>query len=378
MENKADVIIVGGGIIGCATAYYLRKRGKSVIVLEASDNIGNGGSSRNGGGVRQSGRDPRELPLAMYGIKNLWPGLSEELGVDCEYHKEGNLRLGKTKEHLQILQKLTDRAVACGLDVRMIDAKEVKKINPYLSDEVIGASWCPTDGHANPMVTTLAFYKKARELGVHFITGEKVKRLRKVRGRVRDVITENGVYNGDYVVVAAGYASKKILDTVGINIPMHKTLAECLVTEAEPHMFNQMLGTAEADFYGHQSDHGSFVFGGMSGMELDSTNSGPVNSPSNNAITAPCICRGIMKYFPALKEAKIVRTWAGYLDICQDGVPVLGKTDEVPGLVMACAFSGHGFGIGPAVGEQLTRLIVDGKTTVDIEPLRYDRFKAKI
>ena len=98
-NNTADVIVIGGGIIGCATAYYLSKRGKSVIVLEASENIGNGGSSRNGGGVLQSGRDPRELPLAMYGIKELWPGLSEELGVDCEYHKDGNLRLGKNDKH---------------------------------------------------------------------------------------------------------------------------------------------------------------------------------------------------------------------------------------------------------------------------------------
>ena len=159
---------------------------------------------------------------------------------------------------------------------------------------------------------------------------------------------------------------------------MHKELMECLVTEAEPHMFDQMLGTAEADFYGHQSDHGSFVFGGMSGIELNNKDTGPKNSPSNAAITAPCICRGIMKYFPALENAKIVRTWAGYLDICQDGVPVLGFVDEVPGLVVACAFSGHGFGIAPAVGEQLARLIIDGKTTVDISGLRYGRFKAKI
>jgi sarcosine oxidase subunit beta len=139
MENKVDVVIVGGGIIGCATAYYLSKNGKSVIVLEASDHIGNGGSSRNGGGVRQSGRDPRELPLAMYGIENLWPKLSQELETECEYHKEGNLRLGKTPKHLEILQGLTDRAVACGLDVRMINGKEIKEINPFLSDEVIGA-----------------------------------------------------------------------------------------------------------------------------------------------------------------------------------------------------------------------------------------------
>ena len=377
-KNTADVIVIGGGIIGCATAYYLSKRGKSVIVLEASENIGNGGSSRNGGGVRQSGRDPRELPLAMYGIKELWPGLSEELGVDCEYHKDGNLRLGKNDKHKAILQGLTDRAVACGLDVRMIEADEIKKINPYLSDEVTCASWCPTDGHANPMVTTLAFYRKARQQGVRFITGAPVTKLRKVKGKLREVYTEDAVYEGDYVVVAAGYESRAILGTIGVDVPMHKELMECLVTEAEPHMFDQMLGTAEADFYGHQSDHGSFVFGGMSGIELNNKDTGPKNSPSNAAITAPCICRGIMKYFPALENAKIVRTWAGYLDICQDGVPVLGFVDEVPGLVVACAFSGHGFGIAPAVGEQLARLIIDGKTTVDISRLRYGRFKAKI
>lgn len=377
-KNKADVIIIGGGIIGCATAYYLTKRNRSVIVLEASDNIGNGGSSRNGGGVRQSGRDPRELPLAMYGIEHLWPGLSEELGVNCEYHKEGNLRLGKTEEHLKILQGLTDRAAACGLDVRMVDADEVKRINPYLSDDVIGASWCPTDGHANPMVTTLAFYRKARQQGARFITGEKVLQLRKIRGRVTRVITAEHEYEGEFVMVAAGYGSREILATVGLDVPMHRELIECLVTEAEPHMFNQMLGTAEADFYGHQSDHGSFVFGGSSGLELNNLDIGSVNSPSNSAITAPCICRGIMKYFPDLEDAKIVRTWAGYIDICQDGVPVLGMTEEAPGIIVACGFTGHGFGIAPAVGEQMAGLIIDGKTTVDISGLKYGRFKAKI
>ena len=106
MSNCADVVIVGGGIIGCATAYYLVKQGVSVIVLEGSDHIGNGGSSRNGGGVRQSGRDVRELPLVMYGIKNLWPHLSEELEVDCEYHQDGNLRLGKMKDMRKYLPDL--------------------------------------------------------------------------------------------------------------------------------------------------------------------------------------------------------------------------------------------------------------------------------
>ena len=375
MSNCAEVIIIGGGVIGCATAYYLAKEGTSVIVLEGSDHIGNGGSSQNGGGVRQSGRDPRELPLAMYGIRTLWPHLSEELETDCEYHQDGNLRLGKTEKHREILEGLADRARACGLDVRMIDGDEVRRINPHLSHEVTVASWCPTDGHANPLTTTLGFYKMARRLGARFITGEPVTELRTVKGKIRKVITPNNVYEGEQVLVAAGLHSREILGTVGIDVPMDGSLLEALVTEAEGPMFDQMLGTADADFYGHQTKHGSFVFGGSSGLEPFYKDNG---TPVTSSRTAPCICRGIMKYFPELADAKIVRTWAGWSDRSADGVPVLGAVDEIPGLYAACAFTGHGFGISPAVGDQLAKLIRTGSTDVDLSPLRYDRFHAKI
>lgn len=376
MSNNAEIIIIGGGIIGCATAYYLAKNGvKDVIVLEGSDFMGNGGSSRNGGGVRQSGRDVRELPLVMYGIKNLWPHLSEELEVDCEYHQDGNLRLGKTEAHKATLTKLADNARGVGLDVRMIGGDEVRQINPYLSHEVTCASWCPTDGHANPLTTTLGFYKMARRLGVRFITGEPVVSLGMVRGKIRKVVTPNNTYEGEKVLVAAGLDSRPILTSVGIDIPMTNSLLEALVTEAEPHMFDQMLGTAEADFYGHQTKHGSFVFGGSSGLERYNKDNG---TPVTNSKTAPCICRGIMKYFPDLAKAKIVRTWAGWMDASSDGVPSLGKVDEVPGLYVACAFNGHGFGIAPAAGEQLAKLMITGNTDISLDELRYDRYKAKI
>ena len=176
--RTADVIVVGSGIAGNATSYYLAKKGLKVIVLEASSVLGNGGSVRNGGGVRQSGRDVRELPLMIFGVKNIWPTLSEELGVDTEYIRGGNLRLGKTEKHLQILKKLADNAEKCGVDVKMIDSYEVKQLNPYLSDAVIGASWCKSDGHANPLMTTLGYYKKALSLGVEFFTDCPVTEIR--------------------------------------------------------------------------------------------------------------------------------------------------------------------------------------------------------
>lgn len=371
---NADVIIIGGGVIGCASAYYLKKACPdcSVLVLER-EVIGHGGSSRNGGGVRQSARDVRELPLAMYCIEHQWPTLSEELDMDVEYYKKGNLRLGKTEAHLQILQSLVDKSVTHGLDVRMITGDEAREICPYMSHEVIGASWCPTDGHANPMRTTLAFYRAARRLGVHFITGVKVTGLRKVRGVLRQVITDDGIYEGETVVLCAGYESRALANTVEIDIPMFKHMEEALVTEMQPKMFWQMLGTAESDFYGHQTQHGSFVFGGHSGMEFYQE---AQDDTPTKVFTAPATCRGIMKYFPALEKAKIVRSWAGWADYCVDGVPVIDRVSEVPGLILACAFTGHGFGICPAVGLTVSELVQGKATTVPIDHLKYDRFKA--
>ena len=372
MTYTADVVIIGSGVIGNAAAYYLSKAGKSVIVLEKSNHIGDGGSTRNGGGVRQSGRHPAEMPLAIYGVQNLWPGLSEDLGVDVEYYQEGNLRLGKTEVHLKILQGLVDKGKALGLELDMVSGDEAREINPYLSDEVAGAIWCPTDGHANPLTTTLAFYKKARELGARFMTGEEVVEIRKVRGDARKVLTNNNVYEGDKIILAAGYASRKIAETIGIDVPMRPVLLEVLVTEAQPEMFYQMLGTAGADFYGHQSSHGSFVFGGTSGLDAyapeDETN-------PTLGMTAPSICRGIISYFPEMADYKIIRTWAGYIDDCADHIPVISHVEEVPGLILACGFSGHGFGISPSVGMILSEMAMDQETTLDIEPFRYDRFK---
>lgn len=376
MGKTADVIIVGGGIVGCATAYYLKTMlVKDVIVLEASDSIGHGGSSRNGGGVRQSGRDVRELPYAMYAVEHMWPTLSEELGVDVEYVKKGNLRLGKTDAHIQKLQQLASNAQAQGLDVTMIDGKEVRDICPYLSEDIIGASWCPTDGHANPMLATLAYYKRALELGAQFYTDAAVVEIKKIRGKARQVVTAKGeVLEAEQIIVAAGYESRYITQTIGIDIPMTKYFEEALVTEMQPHMFDIMLGTAAADFYGHQCAHGSFVFGSDSGLEesIDM----PLNQLQTSSLTVSAGCRAIINYIPLLKNAKVVRSWGGWLDLCIDGVPVISHVEEVPGLIVACGFTGHGFGTAPAVGLMLAQMCVGEKTVIDISSLKYDRFKS--
>ena len=376
MNRTADVIIIGGGVVGCATAYYLAKAGISnVIVLEGSKSIGHGGSSRNAGGVRQSGRDARELPYAMYGIEHLWPVLSEELGVNVEYVQKGNLRLGKTDAHMKKLQTLSDNAKAVGLDVQMVDGAMVQELCPYLAKDIVGASWCPTDGHANPLMTTLGYYKRSLEMGVSYFTGAEVKELKKVKGKVRKVILMDGtVFEGEKILLAASYESRYIARTIGVDIPMTRLIDECLVTEMQPKMFDIMLGTAGADFYGHQAAHGSFVLGAESGYE-EVTDMRDPSALTTNSLTISSSCRAIVDYIPLLKEAKVVRSWCGWLDMSFDGVPFISQVDEAEGLFLACGFSGHGFGTAPAVGLMLSQMITGQETAVDLSAFRYDRFK---
>lgn len=135
-----------------------------------------------------------------------------------------------------------------------------------------------------------------------------------------------------------------------------------------------MLGVATADFYGHQTHHGSFLFGGGAGFgnyydfQKDT---------ACTSMTPPVICRSVLRYFPLLENVKIVRSWAGWKDEIQDGVPVVGPVSEIPGLYAACGFSGHGFGIGPMAGFELANLIATGKSVLDLHELRYNRFLPK-
>ncbi|TYQ17955.1 UNVERIFIED_CONTAM: sarcosine oxidase subunit beta [Acetivibrio alkalicellulosi] len=371
---NAEVIIVGGGVIGSSIAHYLAKNKVDVLVLEKND-IGSGASSRNGGGIRQSARDLREMPLAIHAVKNLWPYLSEELGVDVEYHQKGNLRLAKNNQHLKVLEKIVEHGQSVGLDLKMIDGDQVKELCPFVSHEVIGASYCATDGHGNPMTTTLGFYKRARELGARFITGESVKSLIIKKGKISGVKTLENIYEAPIVIVASGLESRSIANTAGIDLPMQKVMLEALITEDQSPMFSQMIGTAASDFYGHQTEHGSFVFGGMTGLE-------PFDSQEENAVTrniaAPSICRAILGYFPFFENVKIIRTWSGFLDEMVDHVPVISKVEEVPGLILACGFSGHGYGISPAVGQLIAQMIVEGQPSISLEAFKYDRFKPRV
>ena len=352
MSEKADIVIIGGGVMGCAIAYNLANEGLKPVVIEKSD-IGGEASGSNGGGVRQSAR-------------NL-----EALGMDVEYVREGNLRLCTSDEEIETMRKAVENQKTVGLQLEMLDRKQVLEINPHVGPKVIGASFCPTDGHANPFLVTYAFFKKAKSLGVQFHTHEEAREIRMQKGRVTGVVTDRNTFETDLVVDAAGVAGRKVANMVGLDLPMRPIFSEALITEAYPSLFKQMVGHAKGLFYGRQTAHGSFFWGGFVGTEEFIYRGG---KPLFHHI-GPSISQMVIDFFPVLKDLNVIRVWSGLIAQMSDAIPVLGFASEVPGFVFATGFSGHGFGLAPVIGRLISELILDCNTSIPIHDFCYGRFQ---
>jgi sarcosine oxidase subunit beta len=368
MPEKADVVIIGGGVMGCAIAYNLAREGLKPVVIEKSD-IGGEASGANGGGVRQSARNLKEMPLAIESIQ-LYGQLHEELGMDLEYVREGNLRLCTSEEELDTMRRSVENQREANLELEMLDRKQVLNINPHIGDKVIGASFCPTDGHVNPFLVTYAFFQKAKSLGARIVTHEAVKDIRLQKNKVSAVVTDKQTFETDLVVNAAGVSGRNVANMVGLDLPMRPVFSEAMITEPYPPLFKQMIGHAKGLFYGRQTVHGPFFWGGFVGTEQFIHREG---KPLFHFI-GPAISSMVIDFFPVLKDVNVIRTWSGLIAQISDAIPVLGYTEEVPGFVFATGFSGHGFGLAPVIGRLIGELIMDCQTSIPISDFCFGRF----
>jgi len=368
MPTKADAVIIGGGVMGCAIAYNLAKEGLKPVVIEKSD-IGGEASGSNGGGVRQSARNLKEMPLAIESIR-MYGQLHDELGMDVEYVREGNLRLCTSEEELEIMRQSIENQKTTGLELEMLDRKQVLDINPYVGEKVIGASFCLTDGHVNPFLVTYAYFLKAKSLGARFYTHEEVREIRLQKGKIAAIVTDKNTFETDLVIDAAGTAGRKVANMVGLDFPMRPLFSEAMITEPYPALFKQMIGHAKGLFYGRQTVHGPFFWGGFVGTEEFIYREG---KPSFHYI-GPAISQLVIDFFPVLKDVHVIRMWSGLIAQMSDGIPVLGFAQEVPGFILATGFSGHGFGLAPVIGRLISELIMDCTTSISISDFCYGRF----
>ncbi|MDQ3167853.1 MAG: FAD-binding oxidoreductase [Chloroflexota bacterium] len=368
-----DVVIIGGGISGTAAAYELSRAGARVVLCERGE-LASMASGWTLAGVRQSGRHPAELPLASHAVRR-WQTLGDELGADVEYRRGGNLRLARDDDQVATIEAVVEGARANGLDLTFLpDNRAVREIAPALAETIVAASWCPTDGHANPTATVLAYAAAATRLGATILTDTTVEEIVVEGGKTTGVRTDGGFLAADVVIVVAGIYSDRLLGLLGLSLPLTPRHVSVIQTVPMPPMLGSVLGTARAEFAGRQQADGRLRFTGGSQpwVAADTGTFADSVQPPAGAV-ARTVATGI-SLLPALAEVPIARVWGGLIDMTPDGLPVIERSAAVDGLVIAAGFCGHGFCLGPATGQIICELTTMGRSTLPLDPFRLDRF----
>jgi sarcosine oxidase subunit beta len=366
-------VVIGAGISGAAAAWELARAGVKVTLLDRYGPAAMA-SGWSLAGVRQSGRHPAELPLAREAVSQ-WQTLSERLGGETFYRRSGNLRLARTEAEVPVIERLVAEQSAAGLELGLIrDHAAMREIVPGLSDLPLAASFCPSDGHADPKATVAAFVHAAERAGAVLRFGERALAIETVSGRVTGVRSSTGFIPARRVVLAAGIFGNELLNPLGLHVPLDVQIVSALQSVPMQPMLGPVIGVANADVAGRQEANGRFrVTSGVEpwGGQIEDGPS-PVVRPT--AISLAGAVEKFAAVFPPFAEAAVEAIWAGLIDMTPDGVPVIEASRDVEGLVIAMGFSGHGFCLGPVTGQILAALATGADPALPIEAFRLARF----
>ncbi|GJD51378.1 Monomeric sarcosine oxidase [Methylobacterium crusticola] len=361
-----DVAIVGGGTGACAAAVALREAGLTVAVIEKRL-CGGGASGVNFGGVRQQGRHLAELPLSRR-ARALWDGLDARLGEDVAFEASGHVKLARSEADMAALEAYARSADGHGLDLQLLGPNAVRAAMPWLGTAVVGASLSPTDGQANPRVVGPAFARLARRLGAEVREHAPVRHAARA-GEGFVVEAEGLAVRSRLLVNAAGAFAGTVAGWFGEAAPVAPLRPNMVVTEPLPFRVPRSIGVVGGDVYVRQVRRGNVILGGGRGT----------GDPADDlARPAGASARGAMgrtlALIPDLAHAQVIRTWSGLDGEMPDHIPVIGPSATTPGLVHAFGFSGHGFQLGPVVGEILAELVTRGRSALPLHPFRIERF----
>jgi sarcosine oxidase subunit beta len=372
MKRCADVVIIGAGVTGAALAYELAKRGiRDVVILERRFPC-SGATGRCGGGIRQQFTTPHNIRLAMESVKR-YETLSEELGVDIEFIQGGYLILAETEEEREAQRKAVALQNELGLPSRLLSPEEALDVLPLLDASTItGATYCPTDGHANPFRVVEGFLAQARRMGVMVEKFTAVTGLVVEGGRIVRVHTSSGEISPGAVVNAAGAWSVEIARMAGVELPNVPVRHEIAITEPVEFFMDVMVISIHNGIYFSQTKEGQII----GGIGFPDEKPGYVISSSLRFLRV--YARELTRYVPALGQLAVLRQWAGLYDVTPDAQPVLGPTPGVENFIQANGYSGHGFMIAPAVAKHLADYIEKGIRSEILEKLSIERFKEEI
>ena len=381
-----DVIIVGGGIIGCSTAWQLSKLGKKVLVVERKD-VASGSAGATDGVVGYHTKKPGpQLDLAVQSIA-MFKTLSEELGMDIEYGLEaGGMQPVEDKEQWDMLAAMAEEQRKSGVDIHMISTEEARKIEPNLSPDIYGALYSPTGGKVNPMRMTIAFSRAAKKLGAEFLFKTEVTGFLIEDGRAVGVKTDKGEFRAPAIVNAAGSWAGKVAALAGLDMPIKPRKGQLAVTEP---IGPYLTATVQCALYNiikfrpeavkdqaalrlgaslsiEQQEDGSMIIGGTREF---------VDYEEENTFEAiETMMKRAMRFFPALKDVSVVRFFSGFRPYTPDGLSLMGEVKTLPGFYMAAGHEGDGIALSPITGKLIAELIATRKTSYDISMFSPNRF----
>ena len=367
------IVVIGGGITGAAAAAELAREGHAVTLIE-KNRVAAMASGRTLGGVRQSGRDPAELPLARAAIA-LWDELTNKLGVDVEYRRTGNLRLARTPAEVEVIRALVTSQQALGLDLQFLpDHAAVRAVAPAISTNVLAASYCPTDGHANPVKATQAFAQFARSQGAAIREGVAALLITVSGDRVTGVESSEGFIPADRIIVAAGVNTPALLAPLGADLPLFIRIVNVVQSESLPPCLLPAFGVANADCAGRQEVDGRlrFTSGGQAWAGDPALWTERALAPS--AADVQRVVERVAHVLPIAGRAPIARTWGGLIDMTPDALPVIDCLARPSGVIIAAGFSGHGFCLGPISGLLCADLALGRVPRHDLSAFRLGRF----
>ena len=371
MKKAYEIVIIGGGIIGCSVAFELARLGLNDILIIEKEYLTSGATGRCGAGIRQQWGSVINAALAFEST-NIFENLEEYTGYsgDCGLNQGGYLLVAYTeKEWEQFQQNLTVQH-SIGIDSYAVDLPGIKKIVPHINtDEMYGACFCAKDGHADPFHCTYAYAKGAQRMGADIETYTTVTGFAVENGHIRSVQTDKGDVHAKIVINCTGGHAAMMAKMVGDDLPICPERHQILITEPVAHIMDPMVMSFHRHFYVQQTPHGSVIMGIGDPSESVSFN---INASWQNLeLTAHLITQTL----PLLRELRVVRQWAGLYDMSPDRYPIINRAKEAEGFYTVAGLSGHGFMIAPRLSILLANHLTGNEDSLDINLFSADRYQ---
>ena len=369
LPARASVVVIGGGVIGLATAYHLACAGVPDVVLVERDQLGSGSTCKAAGGVRAQFSDAVNIELGARSL-HAFETFGATFGQEIDLHQVGYLFLLEEPEHLAAFEKNIALQNEMGVPSRLVDVAEAKALSPLISTEgLLAAAYSPTDGHCTPESVVNGYAAAARRAGARLVRGCEVTGIASSGGAITHVVTDRGTITTDTVICAAGAWSRGLGALVGVDLPVDPLRRQILTTAPMPGLDPRTPFTVDfaSSFYFHGEGRGLLL-----GMSDPHETPGFTLTRSDEWLAG--LGDAIERRAPGIGDVGIAAGWAGLYEMTPDHNALVGEAEEVSRFLYATGFSGHGFLMGPAIGEVMRDLYLDRPPVVDVGPLTAGRF----